>query len=90
MLHFIQKNAVWCALSAVGIVGLVFLEQNVNYESSRTLLAEELVPIFKEFVVNLMILFQQTGAHSHTVINVPAIFINTHFKNRDISTRCPD
>jgi hypothetical protein len=51
MPHFIQKNVVWCAFSVVGIVGLVFLEVNVNYKSSRALLEEEFVPTYKEFVV---------------------------------------
>jgi hypothetical protein len=51
MPHFIPKNVLWCALSAVGIVGLALSEQNVNYKSSRALMEEEFVPIFKEFVV---------------------------------------
>jgi hypothetical protein len=47
MLHFIKQRVVWCALSVVGILGPVLLEENANSEHYGALLEENFIPSFQ-------------------------------------------
>ena len=76
-----QRTTVWCALSGVGIVGPVFLDQNVNGERYRQMLEDEFIPVIQGAKRIDRYWFMQDGAappRTEAVFNL----IDEHFDGR--------
>ena len=85
-----QKVTVWCAMSARGIIGPYFYENEagsavtVNAERYVEMINNFFTPQLARFAVNDQTLFQQDGATSHTArISIDAV--NALFPGRVIS-----
>jgi hypothetical protein len=62
------KCTFWYAFFAVGIVGLVFLDENVNSERFGALLEENFIPFSKEWIIILMTFFYNKIEYDHILL----------------------
>jgi len=85
-----QKVTVWCVMSALGIIGPYFFENEagnavpVNADRYVEMLQNFFTPQLARFPVNENMLFQQDGATSHTA-RMSLNAVNALFLNRVIS-----
>jgi len=84
------KVTVWCAMSASGIIGPYFFENEagnavtVNADRYMEMLQNFFTPQLARFPVNENTLFQQDGATSHTA-RMSMNAVNALFPNRVVS-----
>ena len=85
-----QKVTVWCVMSASGIIGPYFIENEagnavtVNADRYVEMLQNFFTPQLARFLVNENTLFQQDGAASHTA-RMSMKAVNALFPNRVVS-----
>jgi len=85
-----QKVTVWCPMSASGIIGPCFFENEpgnavpVNADRYVEMLQNFFTPQLARFPVNENVLFQQDGATSHTA-RMSMNAVNALFPNRAVS-----
>ena len=61
-----RKTTVWCALSSYGIIGPVFIHENINSELYIKVLNENFIPTLRGMGVNMSeTWFMQDGARPH-------------------------
>ena len=64
------RVTVWCAMSSLGIIGPVFLEQNVTGSTYRKMLEDKFIPKIQEFGETQNFWFMQDGARPHRTAEV--------------------
>jgi Helix-turn-helix domain (DUF4817) len=85
-----QKTTVWCALSAIGIVGPIFIHETVTADVYRSQILDVFLVRLQELRVDISsAFFQQDGAKPHTANRV-LDFIETVFGDRVLSNRYPE
>jgi len=86
-----QKTTVWCAISATGIYGPIFIHDTINAERYR----DQLLGVFIDFMKSSddveidSAYFQQDGARPHTA-NLTLDMIHDEFSDRVLSNRYPE
>lgn len=78
-----QRITVWCAISELGIIGPVFLDQNINGERYKRMLLEEFIPFAQGMGAIDDFWFMQDGALPHRTNDVFES-LNEHFPGRVI------
>lgn len=77
------RVTVWCAISAKGIIGPFFFEDNVTGEGYRKMLEEEFIPAAQGLDAIDDFWFMQDGARPHRTLNVFEL-LDEHFHGRVI------
>ena len=84
------KTTAWCAISAVGIIGPVFLHETVNADRYRTNILDFFITKLEQHEIDQeSAFFQQDGARPHTA-NRNLDFLNHQFRERVLSNRYPE
>lgn len=77
------RITVWCAISAVGIIGPIFLEENITGELYTKMLEEEFIPAVQGLNCIEDYWYMQDGARPHRTDQVFAL-LDEHFHGRVI------
>ena len=72
-----KRVTVWCAFSAIGIIGPIFIDGTVTSANYHKLLSDEFVSILQGMELINQSWFQQDGARPHTA-NFILDFLNEH------------
>jgi len=83
-----QRVTVWCAISEAGIIGPVFLTQNVNGERYKRMLLKEFIPIAHGLNAIRQYWFMQDGALPNRTNEVFEV-LDEHFSGRVIGLGYP-
>lgn len=83
-----QRITVWCAISERGIIGPVFLDQNVNGERYKRMLLEEFIPVAQGMDAIEQFWFMQDGATPHRTNDVMEA-LDEYFTGRVIGLGYP-
>lgn len=83
-----QRITVWCAISEEGIVGPVFINQNVNGELYLRMLRREFMPVAQGLNAVERFWFMQDGALPHRTSKVFE-YLDEHFSGRVIGLGYP-
>lgn len=82
------KTHVWCGLSAIGIIGPFFFEENVDQFAYQRMIDLEFIPeLRKKFGLDPSYYFQQDGATPHCT-NYTLELLKVYFGDNLISRRC--
>jgi len=76
-----QRITVWCAICETGIIGPVFLDQNVNGERYKRMLRREFIPYAQAMDAIEGYWFMQDGALPHRT-NAVFELLDEHFPGR--------
>ncbi len=80
-----RRTTVWCALSSSGIIGPVFIHENINSELYINVLNRNFIPALQGMGVNMSeTWFMQDGARPHRTQSVLEL-LNEHFGEKIIS-----
>lgn len=83
-----QRITVWCAMCEYGIIGPIFLDQNINGERYNRMLLEEFIPVVQGMKTIDRFWFMQDGALPHRTNNVFQT-LDEHFTGRVIGLGYP-
>ncbi len=83
-----KKITTWAALSAQGLIGLIFVKKNVDSPVYWKILKEEAFSQFTAMKNFLKFWFQQDGAKAHTA-DLTLDLVKTHFEKRVILNHFP-
>lgn len=83
-----QRITVWCAISEFGIIGPVFLDQNINGERYKRMLLKDFIPVVQGMDAIERFWFMQDGALPHRTNDVFQV-LDEHFTGRVIGLGYP-